>query len=144
MFVYNAIRFLGGASTEGASGLRPGETLRASLPVGVELAHIELPGGRTAEARPDESGVIRFGGTDRVGVYSIKEGAEGRDKFAVNLEDAWESNVAPRRMLTIGGTDVTVGEGIAASTPEVWRWFVAAALLIAFVEWYIYNRRVFV
>lgn len=146
MFVYNAIRFLGGASADSAAGggLRPGETLRASLPAGVEKAHIETPGAKTAEVIPDETGVIRFGGTHRAGLYTIKEGAEGRDRFAVNLEDAWESNIAPRRELTIGGTEVTVGEGIAASTPEVWRWFVGAALFIAFVEWYIYNRRVFV
>ena len=43
-----------------------------------------------------------------------------------------------------GGDDVKPGKAITSAAPEVWRWFVGAALLIAFIEWYIYNRRVLI
>ena len=79
-----------------------------------------------------------------VGVDRVENGIPGRDKFAVNLEDEWESNIAPRRNLRIGAEAVATGKAITTSSPEVWRWFVGAALLIAFIEWYIYNRRVLI
>jgi len=39
---------------------------------------------------------------------------------------------------------VKAGQAISTSTPEIWRWFIGAALLILMLEWYIYNRRVMI
>ena len=103
-----------------------------------------LPDGTKVIAAADGAGVVRFGATDKVGVYKVEDGIEGRDTFAVNLEDDWESDIAPRQSLRIGNEDVKRGNAITSSTPEIWRWFVGAALLIAFIEWYIYNRRVLI
>ena len=145
VFMYNAIRFLGSESAGAeTSSVRPGETLRVSLPIGSTEAKFVRPDDSTAIAAVDSGGVARYGGTDMVGVYRVENGIPGRDKFAVNLEDDWESNIAPRRNLRIGAEAVATGKAITTSSPEVWRWFVGAALLIAFIEWYIYNRRVLI
>ncbi|NLG43054.1 MAG: hypothetical protein GX547_07405, partial [Phycisphaerae bacterium] len=44
----------------------------------------------------------------------------------------------------LGTPQIKAGQAISTSTPEIWRWFVGAALLILVVEWYIYNRRVMI
>lgn len=115
-----------------------------SLPAGKKEVTLALPDGTKVTARADSAGVVRFGATDKVGIYQVEDGIKGRDTFAVNLEDDWESNIAPRQNLRIGIQEVKRGEEITSSTPEIWRWFVGAALLIAFIEWYIYNRRVLI
>jgi hypothetical protein len=142
MFAYNVLRYLAaGGGAEGGT-VRPGDVLRIPLPAGTASATLTLPNGSVAAVRPDADGVARYAGTSRVGLYRVSPGLEGRERFAVNLEDARESDITPRGELKIGGTAVAQGEAIRTATPEVWRWFVGTALLIALIEWYIYNRRV--
>lgn len=142
MFAYNVLRYLSaGGGAEGGTS-RPGDVLRIPVPAGTDSATLTLPGGGVVSVRPDADGVVRYAGTSRAGLYRVSPGLEGRERFAVNLEDARESDIAPRGELKIGGAPVAQGEAIRTATPEVWRWFVGTALLIALIEWYIYNRRV--
>lgn len=144
-FMYNAIRFLASdAIGESGSSVRVGEVLRIPVPRGAHGTTVTTPDGRSVPVPSDAGGVARFGDTLRVGLYRADPAAEGRERFAVNLEDASESDIAPRRDLRVGTQRVTVGKPIETSMPEVWRWFVGAALAIALLEWYIYNRRVYV
>jgi hypothetical protein len=145
VLAYNALRFLGGGGVAAEQEItRPGGTLRFPLPPGATEAAIKRPDGVEANVSADASGWVRFAATEQVGVYSVVPGVEGFDRAAVNLDDAVESDIAPRESLTLGGKAVAVGQQIRLSTPEIWRWFVGAALLILFVEWYIYNRRVMI
>lgn len=146
VFLYNAMRFLGsGAAIGEQEPTRPGDAFDIPLPSGTTSATVTAPDNQKSTVTPDPSGVARFAGTSRVGVYSVTPAAEGADRYAVNLEDAAESDIAPREDLKLAdGVKVTVGEGIKTSTPEIWRWFLATALLILLTEWYIYNRRVLV
>ncbi|MBK8916185.1 MAG: VWA domain-containing protein [Phycisphaerales bacterium] len=145
IFVYNALQFLGSAAgTADATVLRPGDAVRIAVPPPARTARVRLPDGSTTTVTANDAGEAHFGGTQRVGVYSVEPAAEGRDRFAVNLEDEWESDIRPRGGLTVGGTEVVERSGIRTDTPEIWRWFIGAALLIVFLEWYIYNRRVMV
>ena len=52
-------------------------------------------------------------------------------------------NIEPRPSIQIGNERLTAGQ---QSTPprEMWKWFALAALLLLLLEWYIYNRRVYV
>jgi hypothetical protein len=146
VFVYNVIRYLSGGGTDVEQGpTRPGATLRIPLKPGTTEAKIVEPDGESAILKPDLAGMAHFSGTRRAGIYRVEPGIEGRDKFAVNLEDDWESRIAPpAQTLEIGGTTVKEGRQIQAATPEIWRWFIGAALLVALFEWYIYNRRVMI
>src|SRR5439155_20518263 len=83
-----------------------------------------------------------FGGTDKVGIYQAKWDG-GQRNFAVNLLDPEESNIEPRPSIQIGAEVVTAGQ--QTSPPrELWKWFALAALMLLLLEWYIYNRRVYV
>jgi len=55
-----------------------------------------------------------------------------------------ESDIRPRELTTLGGRAVVQGTPIRTATPEVWRWFVGAALVLLMIEWIIYNRRVLI
>ncbi len=144
-FMQNVVRFLAavGPESEGAAQ-RPGEALRLPLPPGTSEARVTRPDARVAVVRADESGAAHYAGTDTVGVYRVDPGVTGRDRVAVNLEDDNESNIAPRSGLKIGTQQLAEGQAIKTATPEIWRWFVGAALAIVLLEWYIYNRRVMV
>jgi len=143
VFMYNAIRYLGGGAEAADGPLRPGQTLRFPAPAGVESLTLTRPDARTETLRVDTSGTAYYGNTDRVGVYAVDGGLPGRDRFAVNLEDERESDIAPPPgPLTIDRQPVAELNAIRTATPEVWRWFVGAALALLLFEWWVYNRRV--
>ncbi|MBU0617551.1 MAG: BatA and WFA domain-containing protein [Planctomycetes bacterium] len=145
-FVQNAVLFMGsGGALAEREPLRPGDPLRIPLPADTETATLRRPDGGRATIRPDARGVARYAATHRVGVYRVEPGVAGRDRFAVNLESASESDITPRASFPLGGAArIEVGDAIRSATPEIWRWFIGAALLIAFLEWFIYNRRVMI
>lgn len=144
-FLYNAVRHLGAGDADVEQArLKPGEALRIPLPPGVAKAKLIRPDGGETPLTADEAGLAYFGGTRHAGVYRVEPGAEGQDRYAVNLEDDNESNIAPRGGLRIGAQTIAEGEAIRTATPEIWRWFVGAALAIVLLEWYIYNRRVMI
>ena len=147
VFAYNAIRYLGGADAGQQARVQPGDTLRIALPEGVAQAELTRPDGVRQTIRPDVGGTTYYGGTQQVGVYKVtyeRDGKDHTDAYAVNLEDAWESDIRPRAAEDLGTPQIKAGQAISTSTPEIWRWFVGAALLILVVEWYIYNRRVMI
>ena len=88
------------------------------------------------------AGVAYYGGTTQVGLYTTSGIAGRRDRFAVNLLNRQESAIEPAPIVAVGGRDVAVGAKIDTATPELWRWFAGAALVILMVEWWVYNRRV--
>lgn len=146
VFMYNALRYLGSGGAEVASGLhRPGATLRIPTAADVEEVRVLRPDSRTDTVRADAAGMAYYGATEQVGLYTARGAVAGRERYAVNLEDAWESDIAPpTRPLKIAQREVAEMQSLRTTTPEVWRWFVGAALALALVEWYIYNRRVMI
>jgi hypothetical protein len=146
VFVYNAIRYLGGGEADTEPGpVRPGEALRIVLPADTHETKLRHPDGSQVTIVADAAGTVYYGGTERVGVYRAEHGVPGRDRFAVNLEDEAESDITPPSApLTINNRPVREVAAIKTATPEVWRWFVGAALGLALLEWWVYNRRVMV
>ena len=143
MFIYNVVQYLGGGGADAESGpSRPGDPLRINFPTAKRELELVAPDKRTETIRPDEYGLKFYGATDRAGVYRAKGGVPGRDTFAVNLEDESESDVAPPQDIKIGGQPIGRLDMIKTATPEVWRWFMGAALALVLVEWWVYNRRV--
>lgn len=144
-FMYNAIRYLGGGEADATGPVRPGDTLRIPMPPDATTVQLVRPDGGRVTLRENTFGAAYFNGTDRVGLYRVEGGLPGRDAFAVNLEDEWESDIRP---LATGDVSAAVPiqqiAGIEAATPEVWRWFVGLALVLLLIEWWIYNRRVMI
>ncbi len=146
IFMYNAIRYLGGSESEIQPDLlRPGATLRIPVPPASAKVKLFRPDGAKVTLVPDSSGLAYYGGTERVGLYRVEGGLPGRDRFAVNLVDESESDIAPPTApLVLDHRQVRELASSRTATPEVWRWFIGAALLLVLLEWWIYNRRVMI
>jgi hypothetical protein len=144
MFCYNATNFLGMEIAQARRGeLSVGQAISLeALPAGA-TAQVSLPGGRTAEVAADANGALRFPATHRAGVYTVEVAGREPVTFAVNLLDADESDVAPADELILGAGRVAAQTAAPArANVELWPLLALVALLLACLEWFVYNSRV--
>jgi Ca-activated chloride channel homolog len=124
--------------------LRPSQTAPIKLVGNADAIVITKPDGTSQRFTP-EQGAIIFSDTETSGIYEVAlqsgETTTQQERFAVNLFDPSEENIAPKP-LTPGG-DVT------ANTPaqqeigqlELWHWLTLAALAVLALEWFVYHRQ---
>jgi hypothetical protein len=144
LFWRNVLYTLGNIRDASAEdNVQPGQVKTLKPGPGINKLQVTPPNnGPATQLDRGTRADFAFGGTDQMGVYSASW-ANGSRRFAVNLLDADESNLQPRPEIRIGA------ETVAAGTPdkrprELWKWLILAALLVVLLEWYIYNKRVFV
>jgi hypothetical protein len=113
------------------------------------------PSGKQFAVRRSEGDVFQFQDTNRVGIYEVRLGNKVVERFAVNLFDPQESDVRVRAQkiengttvmpadIRIGNIDVAATLGRTPSRTEAWKAVLACALFVLILEWYIYNRRVY-
>jgi len=135
LFVQLAVEWLAPRSSGSGVSFTTGEGV-AVRAVGAEVV---ARGNEERRASAREDGLARFGAFERAGLYEV-EGAE-MARLAVNVFDETESALTGRETLTIGGSRVDGGGVDSVTVRELWRWFVAAGLALACVEWLIYARR---
>jgi hypothetical protein len=145
LFLRNVITQLGNVRFAGIDDtLRPGDVVPLR-PGSAKEVRVLKPDALTSKAfdrgsRPE----VAFGETDSLGVYSAEwDSADGKQqrRFAVNLLDADESNLAPVAQFQVGDTTVTAGD--TRRVPfELWKVILAVGLGVILLEWWIYNRRV--
>ena len=144
VFFHSVLRYLGAAGAVGEiQGYKPGETL--TIPIGQDVtgARLARPDKSEAPLKPNAAGVAYYGATEQVGIYELEADQDApKLRYAVNLNNSVESNIRPVQIKRLGGMEVVQGEAIKTSTPEIWRWFVGAAIALLMLEWYVYNRRV--
>ena len=144
LFCYNAAAFL---------GMQAGQEQRAELEVGEPIiveglspdtaAEISGPGFSGREIKANPAGSIRLPGTDKVGVYSLKVPDQALKLFAVNLLDSDESNIEPMREIVLSGESVQAQESsLGLSNMPLWPFLVGIALILACLEWLVYNSKV--
>ncbi len=145
VFVLNALAYFG--DTGGAGGIpsvRPGSsvTLRGSGSAGQLL--VRTPGGQAFEFVRSGGPNVQFSETGQPGVYAVEEAGQLPRHFAVNLFDPAESSIEPRQEVRIGYEEVSGQASWEGGRVELWKLLLLAVLGVLFVEWYIYNRRVYV
>lgn len=145
LFLRNVLYHLGDvADAAGEERTQPGEvkTLRPDAPV--QEIEVTNPAGVVEKLKRGNRSAFAFGKTEQVGVYGVNWDGGGR-AFSVNLLDADESNLEPRGVseIEIGGAELTA-ESQRTQPREIWKWVALVALMALLLEWYIYNRRIFV
>ncbi|MBA7622570.1 hypothetical protein ES703_29948 [subsurface metagenome] len=144
LFCYNAASFL---------GMQIGQNQQTNLQVGQPIiveglnpesvARIDGPGFSGVEIKSNSAGSIRFPGTDRVGVYSISCPDKPVRFFAVNLLNTRESDIEPIREIVLSGQPVQAQEqAVTRANLPLWPYLVVLALILACLEWLIYNLKV--
>ena len=127
------------------------------IPVGATDVRIETPEGNTESLTPADDGSIIYGPILKTGTYVVswigaardddeQSGARVSRTYASNLVDPAESDIGMTGIRTASGDLApTDGSDDDIQTPRrLWPWLLLAALGISLLEWYIYNRKVYV
>jgi hypothetical protein len=144
LFLRNILYTLGNVS-DGASEemVQPGQTKTLRPDVALPTIEVIDPAGAKKTLERGSRADFTYGDTQRVGIYRVAWSGALQRSFAVNMLDADESNIEPRSTVYIGPDAVTAGR--ERSQPrETWKWLVLAALTFLLLEWYVYNKRVYV
>jgi hypothetical protein len=151
IFLANCVRWLGGRGRDRKSLLvNTGGTAELRFPLESARAVVTPPGGgepRSLEVRTGDD-LLRVSGLDRAGFWQVSfQGAEGKElgvsTFAANLCDGAESVIAPAPALELEGRRVQGQPKAEESNRDVWKIAAGVALAAVMLEWWIYNRRVY-
>lgn|GEM_PF-132387 len=160
VFVASTVKYLGeevGGAYD-ARSLAPGGELQDRLPIGVVEARVDGPGDLRASIRPNPDGGINYRIPPRTGVYEVswegqsapgdvREGEGGRVLriFAANLLDQQESDVPAAQQLELASKvqQASIGN-TGKGDRRLWPYLILLGLGIVLLEWFIYNRKVYV
>jgi von Willebrand factor type A domain/Aerotolerance regulator N-terminal len=144
LFMRNVLYVLGNvAEADRERTVQPGEPMLLRPEADIKSVTIEPPKGPKVKLDRGNRPEFIFAGTDQLGPYKVVRDDGGVRHFAVNLLDGNESNIEPRTDIKIGGDEVSAGQE-RRQPREMWKWIALAALMLLLVEWYIYNRRIYV
>ncbi len=138
--------------------LRVSGTAKEESPQELE---VELPDGERRQITLEQPGRLAFHETGQLGIYQIRakglrEKNQVKKRFAVNLFSREESDIRLRvrqeseaslkvvDSLSIGYVDVAAQSPTSAVRRELWKPLLVGALVVLMIEWYIYNRRVYI
>ncbi len=160
LFLFNSLTVLGNArESVGDETHLPGANVVLRAEDAPESLEIFGPNGRKVEtvARSPQ-GTYVFSKADKTGIYHARWGKNSVLPFTVNLFDFRESDLAPRGLVPDGTPPekaerykIKIGDSVVASTKAIrpsrkdwWMPFALGSLVVLLVEWYVYNRRVYV
>jgi hypothetical protein len=145
IFLRNMLHTLGNISeTIGDEAVRPGQGVVLRPDVAVKEVQVIDPGRNTYTLKsPRPRNDFSFTQTESVGVYQVKWDGAVQRSFAINLLDAEESNLEPRTKLQIGDEQIAAGQ-VRTQLRDLWKPLVLLAVLLLLLEWYIYNRRIYI
>src|SRR5262249_51465391 len=115
-------------------------------------------GGSAEPVARSTQGTFVYNKADPTGVYLAKWGPAGRLRFRANLLDVRDRDLAPRGLIPEGAPlglaesyKIKIGYSPVTGTPkppvvkkDIWWYFALLVLGVLLVEWYIYNRRVYI
>ncbi|MHB9078237.1 MAG: VWA domain-containing protein [Pirellulaceae bacterium] len=147
VFVYNAVRYLGGSrGSLSIASLAPGSPITLRSPAHISEITVTSPSGQRQQLQRAGQTPFVYADTQELGVYAVSEGPDRQivQRFAVNLFDPQESDLRPRPSLDLGHETVQSQAGSQPARKELWKWILGVGLVVLVLEWYIYNRRVFI
>jgi hypothetical protein len=147
LFLRNILYTLGNLNEAAAEeNVQPGQVKTIRPDVAVRRVEVTGPDSQRHTLTRDERDPrtdFPFGATELVGVYRADWDGGTPRSFAVNLLDSEESNIEPRPAFQVGSDKVVAGQD-RGQPRELWKWFAILALVLLMIEWYIYNRRVYI
>lgn len=156
-FWLNALEYLAGGTEESRTAtVRPGRPIELRVPGKATEITVVDPAGNEHSLRRTNQDMFQFHDTHQLGVYEVRQGESVIERFAVNLFDRHESDIRVRPSqdpdapvtqaadIRIGHVEVQAQVGRTPTRIEIWKAVLACALAVLVIEWYIYNRRVYV
>ncbi len=150
LFLRNVLFAMGNVRDAGTEdAIKPGGVKLLRLG-GVGEVSVTAPDGSTSKLNRGPRADFAVANTDKLGVYAVRwtdppgpgtPGGEQLRRFAVNLFDPLESDLAPVSEVTVGALTVSAGEP-RKQPRDLWKWPVLLGLLVLVAEWWVYNKRV--
>ncbi len=156
IFWLNVLDYFAGSRGRLTMHHKPGKPVELRVDDFAETIEVEMPDGLRREVVPNQPGRLAFHATDQLGIYQVHAGGQVIKRFAVNLFDREESDLQLRvrqagedgvqvvDSLSIGYVDVAAQSPTSPVRRELWKLLLVGALAVLVLEWYIYNRRVYV
>jgi hypothetical protein len=143
LFCYNAVSFLGmQAGQEQEANLLVGDPIVVDGLEPQTVGNVTGP-GLDLEIETNPAGAIRLPAVDSVGVYGLEIANHPLRLFAVNLLNSRESNIEPLEEITLSSQAVTAQEHpVMRSNLPLWSVMVVLVLMLALLEWLVYNNKV--
>lgn len=155
-FWLNSIEYLaGGTEDSQLASTRPGRPVELRPDGNAPELTVIDPAKKQHTIRRTAQDLFQYQDTGQLGVYEVRRNDQVIERFAVNLFDRLESDVRVRPnqsgdQATIRPADIRIGNyevaptlGKTPSRTEVWKLVLIGALGVLILEWYIYNRRVY-
>jgi hypothetical protein len=158
LLLLNSINWFTDEDSQYISSFRTGDVWRVPVVSNSGQAKLKIPGGADVNVPVHEGRAVYLGET--AGFYELS-GTEGTDpmanavagagggpvvtttSFAANLLDADESAIEPVKELVIDGKKAgTLGGFQIGVRRELWIYLLLAAILLTFIEWITYHRRI--
>ncbi|MFM2003062.1 MAG: hypothetical protein RI963_2488 [Planctomycetota bacterium] len=143
VFTLNLLNHLAGSTqTATVPTHRPGETVVVRVGDPGREVRLRYPEGTVERVKTGETGGVNFAKTDRLGVYSLEDD-DNRElgRFAVNLFDRRESDLASAPDVLIGYDSVAAISTKVPGRREFWRWILLCVLGVVTLEWWLYSKR---
>ncbi|WP_047152466.1 vWA domain-containing protein [Aneurinibacillus tyrosinisolvens] len=152
IFIQNALSWLSPAQATSAGAAYPGETMTLSFAPGAESRTMIRPDG-TREELQTRGTALLYRIPEQTGLYQLEEVEGGRKTvrfFTAEMREE-ESRITPRAIQVAAvqpdskeeqsgdGEKKTPGKG-GGGQMELTFWLAALALLVAFMEWVVYQR----
>ncbi len=158
LFILNSIQALGnvreGSSEEVSQPGRPVVLHAETINKEIAIDSADRPGVKVSRS---PQGTFIYYNADKAGVYLARWEPGGRLPFAVNLFDFRESDLAPRGLVPQGvpasqeeAYKIKIGYSPVTGTQQprvqkdMWWIFAVLVLGVLLLEWYVYNRRVYI
>lgn len=155
-FCLNTVEYLAGGTEDAQlASTRPGRPVELRTAGNTSELTVVDPAKKEHKVRRTAQDIFQFQNTSDIGVYDVRRGDQVIERFAVNLFDRQESDVRVRPTqgnenstirpadIKIGNVDVQATLGQTPSRTEAWKFVLGCALFVLILEWYIYNRRVY-
>jgi hypothetical protein len=160
LFILNSIQAMGNVR-EGAGDevAKPGQPVVLHAETTNREIQVTSADGRDTEKVPrSPQGTFIYNHAYKAGEYLARWEPKGMLPFAVNLFDFRESDLAPRGLVPEGAPasqaetyKIKIGYNPVTGTSrppnvqkDIWWYFALLVLGVLLVEWYVYNRRVYI
>lgn len=119
--------------------------IRVRLPDGTMSGEvIAAPDGRIVYGPIHRTGVYRVEWTGSMGASDIEDDGKVLRFYAANLLDGPESDIGSAETLGLSNRVVSASnQGEITRLKEWWPWLLLGALCVMMVEWWIYNKKVY-
>jgi hypothetical protein len=147
LFLFSSVEFLGGGvSLSHARSVPPGDSIALTMNRKYPKLEIVAPDGKRIQQERGDQPSIVFSQTDQIGSYEVfAEGqAQPLERFTVNLFSPKESSLKPQRELSLGEETIPEAVGTLWGRRELWRPLLLLALALLALEWFVFNRRIWI